>query len=380
MIATPMTTYNKLTVICRIWVLEQGCVYFHSSNASATICRRWIDEVENLIECDDDSNVTPFKGLKKQNAYLVTKRTPDPNNIGRKVNNLWIIIDPEKQLTTSQLDEFASEPLLADSQSEFERLTAEWLNKLQSNSCEPASSMPRPCETTPSSNWKPLLILFLIIALPCLFIFLEQDEPNGDNYNTTTTDGESEIDLRWSDEEIREIIRNAVEAANVPVTPENDHELLKEFVQLFGRIETIRGITPDDRKYIDVRKEDKVPHPFIEFFNQFPPKDTITTPGTREQFPSTAAQYSSALLPLVEHFRDSIEEEFGADLDLATPRELVTCLRGRLNYLDFYKSLQQKHDDNKQVEDPFLNRWRNHDPAYTWQSKLREHIKLHYAP
>lgn len=380
MIATPMTTYSKLKVICRIWILEKGCVYFHSSNASATICQPWIDEVEPWIECDDDSNVTQFKGLKNQNAYLVTKRTPDPNNIGRKVNNLWIIIDPAKQLTTSQLDEFASEPLLADSQSEFERLTAEWLNKLQSNSCEPASSMRRPCETTPSSNWNPLLILFLIIALPCSFIFLEQDEPNGDNCNTTNTDGESEINLRWGDEEIRENIKNAVEAANVPVIPESDHELLKEFVQLFGRIETIPGITTDDRKYIDFRKEDKVPHPFIEFFNQFPPKDTITTPGTRDQFPSRAAQYSSALLPLVEHFRDSIEDELGADLDFANPRELVNCLRNRLNYLYFYESFQQKHDDFMQVEDPFLNSWRNQDPANAWQSKLREHIQKHYAP
>jgi hypothetical protein len=342
-----------------------------------------MDKVETWSECDDDSNVTQFKGLNDQNASLVTKRTPDPNNRSRKVSNLWIIIDPAKQLTTSQLDEFASEPLLAHSQSEFERLTAEWLNKLQSNSCEPASSMRRPDQTTPSSNWSQNLLLGLlfIIELTCLFIFLVPNEPNDDNCDTTNTDVKSKIDSHWGDEEIRDIIRNVVEAANVhTVIPESDHELLKEFVQLFGRIETIPGITPDDVKRINSRIEGEDPHPFIEFFNQFPPKDTITTPGTREQFPSIAAQYSSALLPLVEHFRDSIADELGSELYLSNPRELVNCLRNRLNYLYFYESFQQKHDEYMQVEDPFLGIRRNQDPANAWQSKLREHIENHYAP
>lgn len=385
MISMPKTTYESVKLIARIWMLEKGCSWIHSSNVTGEECRQWFDELpEHLIESVEDSGVLACQIAYNQNAYLIKKRTPDPNFSNRKVNNLWIIVDPEERLTGSQVANFASHPVFASSQSEFESLSMKWLNQLRLHSIEPTTSAGNSEKASAPVTLSQFLrrVLSFIAGL-CLIVFvpwngLFRDTSDHENSGGETGFIESETDDRWGDEQIRVEIENAVQDAGGLVEyPTNDEESLEAFVHLFRGYDAIPGLTAVDRQAIDSRKKIETPHPFLDFLAQFPDEE-ISVPTTLNQLQSRGAMYYAALEPLVRHFQESIEVDLdGILISAAVPEELVRCLRNRLSYRDFYNLWHAQYSPS-QEKDPLIEKWDSEDPANAWQSKLREHIKKHY--
>ena len=144
-------------------------------------------------------------------------------------------------------------------------------------------------------------------------------------------------------------------------------DILTAFVKLFHITDTQLNLTNIDRQAIEVRRQQKPPHPFIEFLDQFPHDNLVIPPSSSTTWPQLC---QTQLLPLASHFRGAIEQEnvAGLKLEEMNPQEIVQGLRNRLSYKDFYDSWRK--ENRLAVEDPYVEKWQ--DPVNeVWQAKVR---------
>ena len=377
--------FADVKVVARLWLRDDGCRYLHTANVSDHESHAWIDQLTD--ESIADSVATGIvrrcqAGMQNEVAYLISKRTPDPNNPERNVTNLWLFVDPRRQLLSSQLNQFAKDPWFAASQEEFEFTMHHALRQLPSGTVSQSEYSVAPVWTkaTMAIGMTTKILAVLTVAAVGIvagwrwYIDTSDKGPINDPPNVRTPS----IDPQWSAEIIRGQIVSAINDAEViegSAGDLDDQKLLKTFTELFRISDTELGLNATDRANMDARRKSEPPHPFLAFLDHFPREIPMIDSGENKTWPELC---TATLIPLAKCFGDAIKAEAptGFSLEDANPREIIQTLRNQLNYRDFYKTwhdIESPGDD----EEPFVD-WGSNDPAYRWQRKVRDYIKKHY--
>jgi hypothetical protein len=380
MIASKPRTYADVKVLARFWLRDVGCRIFRSANVSDKEQNAWIEQL--FRESNDDSVATGVvrrcqAGKQKHDAYLISKRTPDPNNTARCVTNFWLFVDPRGQLTSSQLIHFAKDPCFPASQEEFELAVHRILSQLPSGTVSQPECSVSPAGTKATSGIRMAIKTLAVLAVVAVGIvavgivagwWWSFDTPDKHPVNDPSIVHPPSIDQRWDADEIRVEIKSAINNAGVidgPIPNLNDQELLTTFIELFRVTDSELEIDASDRENMNARKKPES-HPFLAFLAQFPGEIPKIESGQNKTWPELCA---ATLIPLAKGSGDAIED--------ANPREIIQILRNQLNYTDFYRRWHDKVTPTEEQE-PFVESWDSNDPANQWQRKVRDYIKKHY--
>lgn len=373
--------YSDVKVVARLWLREHGCRYLHSDNVSDGDCHQWIEQLTD--ESIASGVVQRCQMGTQKNAYVISRRMPDPNNPERNVTNLWLFVDPRGQLTSSQLAHFAEVPWFASNQEEFELLIHRKLDELPSQMASQAASSGTPfsgkIRSAARTPTKIFAVLFLfaigIIAVWWRPIGFVEQEPDIE----VNVEPSPSIDQRWNEEYIRDGIETAIDDAElieVSAHDLTDVELLNTFIELFRISDSELGLDASDGVNMDARRK-SAPHPFLAFLDHFPRETPRADSDDNKTWPELCA---ALLIPLARSFGDASENRTptGLPLEDANPREIIEWLRNQLNYEGFYRTWHAKELPNT-TEDPFVKNWDSDDPANQWQRKVRAFLKKHYA-
>jgi hypothetical protein len=381
---------SSVQIAARLWVSGKGCRYFHSENLSEKECLALFDELAASQMLSDEGSADPIFGQVRgrMDAFFVVQRAPDPNNPERNVTNSWYFLDKTGALTLPMLETFASNPAIADTQSEFvSRLkTTDFSPKTSSNDSNAPTTV-REVETSGAHKWSERLkilrrigILGLgLLTVFCIYVFSRPSEtqyaepPASEAVLTRNTNN----DARWVTEKVKEQLRETVRAKHDSgwrgeVNDLDGEELLQEFLDLFLFDIAKLGLSPGERQNMEQQLESKTPNPFAAFLLGLRDNQEVVDKSLDK---SMNELYHAHLTQLAS--RLCCDQSGSAlDIKLLNPEEVITALRNRLDYRDYYEKWHSQFQPY-QKKDTWLVHW-DVEGDRSWIPTVREWIKKNY--